>query len=174
VLPSASAHAGAKARSRSLLRQSFDEREEDLKHLLSFEGSVHLLRGSDLSTVMRRRGHIFADSRGSASTYNLSESVRHLDAFISHNWSVPRFQKYLCLALHFNLRLAVVAAFLATAALGALNSLGLLPTVRLNFTREDERSLGPRLRGTAQGGVGEEYGGSCLNGDQGCGDKAAT
>uniref|UniRef100_A0A7S4SBS6 TIR domain-containing protein n=1 Tax=Alexandrium monilatum TaxID=311494 RepID=A0A7S4SBS6_9DINO len=88
-----------------------------------------LLRGSGAFTVLRRGGRIFKSSEGSAATFELSAPVVRLRAFISHNWSTPRREKYMCLAMYFNWWTASTATLLAAGAMAALTASGLLPTV---------------------------------------------
>eukprot|EP00405_Crypthecodinium_cohnii_P039350 CAMPEP_0206539748 /NCGR_PEP_ID=MMETSP0325_2-20121206/8600_1 /ASSEMBLY_ACC=CAM_ASM_000347 /TAXON_ID=2866 /ORGANISM="Crypthecodinium cohnii, Strain Seligo" /LENGTH=575 /DNA_ID=CAMNT_0054037351 /DNA_START=290 /DNA_END=2016 /DNA_ORIENTATION=- len=98
--------------------------------LVSFDGSEQLLRGVRLAKVMRGCGNIFRNSKGSASTYQLSESVSSITYFISHNWAIPRVAKYLSLAFKFNMYLAMSAGF-ASLALGfGLGIAGLLPVMQ--------------------------------------------
>ena len=57
----------------------------------------------------------------------MSWEVSHIDAFISHNWSVSRATKFLCLCFVFNLDaalLAVGAAYAVAAAAGLLGFRG--------------------------------------------------
>ena len=49
--------------------------------------------------VLRRRAELLANSSGSATTYQLSQEVDHLPAFISHNWSVSRRKKWVALSV---------------------------------------------------------------------------
>ena len=73
----------------------------------------NLLRATRLVAVLRRGARILRNSSGSASTYMLSEKTSEIDYFISHNWSVSRLQKFLALAIHFNLGVATSVALLA-------------------------------------------------------------
>jgi len=88
-----------------------------------------LLRGSGAFQLLRRGGQIFKNSEGSAATFNLSAPVVRLKAFISHNWSTPRRDKYMCLVMHFNWWAAFAVTFLVAGALTALTGLGLLATL---------------------------------------------
>jgi len=81
-------------------------RQSMYPELVTFQGCEDLLRGSPLTTVLRRQGTIFRTSVGSASTYALSAKVGRIDAFISHNWSVARYLKFLSLADHFSFDIA--------------------------------------------------------------------
>eukprot|EP00927_Polykrikos_kofoidii_P046833 TRINITY_DN40960_c0_g1_i1.p1 TRINITY_DN40960_c0_g1~~TRINITY_DN40960_c0_g1_i1.p1 ORF type:complete len:640 (-),score=89.15 TRINITY_DN40960_c0_g1_i1:79-1998(-) len=78
----------------------------EVRDLVTFDGCEHILRGTSLAVVLKSCGSILANSKGSEHTYSLSEVVRILDAFISHNWSVPRYQKIIALNLHFNFNIA--------------------------------------------------------------------
>lgn len=103
----------------------WDTSMESCMHFRGLEQQT-LLRASFLSTVMRRSATIFADSKGSAATYELSHPVHHIDAFISHNWSVPRLDKFLCLALIFNQLYAWVAVLTFQIVVGVCYYLGIL------------------------------------------------
>eukprot|EP00929_Paragymnodinium_shiwhaense_P039382 TRINITY_DN20685_c0_g1_i17.p1 TRINITY_DN20685_c0_g1~~TRINITY_DN20685_c0_g1_i17.p1 ORF type:complete len:200 (-),score=36.44 TRINITY_DN20685_c0_g1_i17:540-1139(-) len=67
-----------------------------------------LLRGTDYVEVLRRCGRILRSNEGGEKTYSLSKPLDQLDAFISHNWSVPSLTKFLALALHFNAAFAAM------------------------------------------------------------------
>ena len=82
-----------------LSQQSFDL---DVLELLTFDGCEPLLRHSELSDVMRRRGNIFGSSLGSAATYGISKQVNVIDAFLSHNWSVAQSKMFTALCFHYN------------------------------------------------------------------------
>eukprot|EP00927_Polykrikos_kofoidii_P053221 TRINITY_DN4748_c0_g1_i1.p1 TRINITY_DN4748_c0_g1~~TRINITY_DN4748_c0_g1_i1.p1 ORF type:complete len:586 (+),score=51.17 TRINITY_DN4748_c0_g1_i1:43-1800(+) len=77
-----------------------------MSYLVTFEDCRHLLRGVHLSFLLASFGSIFSSSIGSCDTYSLSSVVQQLDAFISHNWSVGRWKKYLTLCVHFNFDLS--------------------------------------------------------------------
>jgi len=101
-----------------------EDMDEALRLALSFEGQAHLLRASRLSSVLHCGAKIFANPVGSAETYALSQKVTAIDAFLSHNWAVLRRDKFLCLALHFSFRSAVIAALVACALTAAASKLG--------------------------------------------------
>jgi len=88
-----------------------------------------LLRGSGAFTVLRRGGRILESSEGSAATFELSAPVVRLGAFISHNWSTPRRDKHMCLAMYFSWWHACVVTFLVACALTALTASGFLPVL---------------------------------------------
>uniref|UniRef100_A0A7S4VNB8 Uncharacterized protein n=1 Tax=Alexandrium monilatum TaxID=311494 RepID=A0A7S4VNB8_9DINO len=88
-----------------------------------------LLRGSGAFTVLRRGGRIFKSSEGSAATFELSAPVVRLRAFISHNWSTPRRDKHMCLAMYFSWWHACVVMLLVACALTALTASGFLPAL---------------------------------------------
>lgn len=110
---------------------NIDDLDPLVQKLVSFKGSLHLLRASRLTTVMWRGAAIFLQAAGSEATYALSEEVTAITAFISHNWSVPRSSKFFCLALHYNFHLALVVAILAMVVIGALTLAGRLPLIVL-------------------------------------------
>jgi len=92
--------------------------------VVSFEGHKDLLRASRLSLVMSLGAAIFTTGEGSAETYTLSQQVTAIDAFLSHNWAVSRVKKFLCLTLHFNIRIAVLAAVSTLAVVAFADSQG--------------------------------------------------
>jgi len=78
---------------------------------------------------------------GSASTYALSAKVVRIDAFISHNWSVGRYLKFLSLADHFSFDIAASCTLVFMAFGGLVSTTGALPyitdlswTYRVGFT----------------------------------------
>jgi len=102
---------------------------DNLDHLVSFDGHEHLRRGVRLGRIMRGAGKIFKNSKGSSKTYELSQKVETIDFFISHNWAIHWGLKYLALAFKFNMHLAILAGF-TTLGLGILLSVtGVLPTL---------------------------------------------
>jgi len=86
----------------SLRKASTQELSAVETALLTFEGQDQLCRGSRLTDVMGRCGKIFANAAGSALTYDMSQPTPSIHTFISHNWVVGRFQKWMCLGFHFN------------------------------------------------------------------------
>lgn len=113
--------------------------------LVSFEGRTDLLRGSRLSSVMRRGAAILSSPAGSAATFDLSEEVTAIATFISHNWSVPRARKFFCLALYFNFRSALLVAVGSTIAIAAATSQELLPRVVIDAGRVEPGMCGTVL-----------------------------
>eukprot|EP00929_Paragymnodinium_shiwhaense_P011698 TRINITY_DN11781_c0_g1_i2.p1 TRINITY_DN11781_c0_g1~~TRINITY_DN11781_c0_g1_i2.p1 ORF type:complete len:757 (-),score=140.16 TRINITY_DN11781_c0_g1_i2:446-2716(-) len=121
------------------LVSSFSERT--LK-ALSFDDEG-LLRASRVANVLHRCGSVLRDSTGSMETYSLSETTSRIDAFISHTWSTPGFDKFLVLALHFNCRAAVVSALLSCIGCLLVSSLNKFPQPRLKLTGDGgEETLG--------------------------------
>lgn len=116
----------------SALRDSMDvDLTDNLAHevfrIATFGGQEHLLRGTRLFSVMRGCGKLFASSKGTERTYAMSENTICLDAFLSHNWSVPRWKKFVALAYIFNLSAACGVALLLALAIGVTTGLDLLP-----------------------------------------------
>lgn len=101
--------------------------DPQLAELVSFSGCESLLRGSHLTNILGRFGSIFATSEGSAETYALSRQVAGIDTFISHNWATSRWQKYSCLAFHFNFAFAVTATTMCMGAITVLTAVAILP-----------------------------------------------
>jgi len=102
--------------------------------LLGEEAS--LLRGIPMNSVLSSFASKLADTRKSSGdqlffgddlTYQLSHQVPALDIFLSHNWSVVRWKKFIALALYCNLQAATVAAFLCALLCFALQAADVLP-----------------------------------------------
>jgi len=122
---------GSRLPSKKRMKKEADARA--FQHLTSFEGCPELLRGTPLHVVMRRQAAILQDSSGTDETWKLSKTVSgRLNAFISHNWSVPRRKKFLCLALHFNIRSAVIVAGVYLLLVTLLHGWGIIPLVEVN------------------------------------------
>lgn len=105
---------------RSASRQ-VDLRDKMIASLLSLDGCEHLLRASPLPHILWNFGAILSSSSGSAATYRLSCEVQVISHFISHNWAVGRFPKFIALIYEFNFDraaaiTAVVSCFLGLAA----------------------------------------------------------
>lgn len=96
-------------------------------HLTTFEGCPELLRGTLLIRVLKHQGRILLSSVGSAATYDLSHIVLRLDGFISHNWAVPRWPKFLALSYHYNVKIAAGITFLIMLAPATATVAGVLP-----------------------------------------------
>ena len=92
--------------------------------LVSFQGCAELLRASRLYTLLSCCAAIFESNEGSAETWVLSKQVQRIDFFVSHNWVVKRMKKFLCLALHFNLRSALLAQVVTMVAIVAARGPG--------------------------------------------------
>ena len=65
---------------------------------------------------------LLSSAAGSAATFELSTPTDHLEAFISHNWSVGRGRKWLALLLHYNFSAALVCGILIAAVLCVVSS----------------------------------------------------
>lgn len=95
--------------------------DEAVSAVVSFSRDEEdLLRASRLYAVLGRCSKILSQARGSAETYALSEQVKAISVFISHNWAVARSKKFLCLALYFNMPWAVGATFVLVAVIALL------------------------------------------------------
>eukprot|EP00928_Gymnodinium_smaydae_P053971 TRINITY_DN37828_c0_g1_i1.p1 TRINITY_DN37828_c0_g1~~TRINITY_DN37828_c0_g1_i1.p1 ORF type:complete len:614 (-),score=119.80 TRINITY_DN37828_c0_g1_i1:38-1879(-) len=97
-----------------------------VKQSLCFE-DAELFRGVPIDSVLHRCARVLDGRPCTAEHYELSAPVDHLDAFISHNWSTSRHEKFLALAMHFNLGIALASAALASTVAFALTAKGLLP-----------------------------------------------
>lgn len=93
---------------------------------ITFSTSVEA-RGMRLGLLFRCLGTVLRDSSGTEATFCLSQPAEVLHAFISHNWSVNRFDKFIALSLHFNLHFAVVYLLLVLAIAAALVITGYNP-----------------------------------------------
>jgi len=98
-----------------------------MMHLTTFEGCPELLRGTLLAKVLKHQGRILDSSGGSAATFGLSKVVLRLDAFISHNWAVPRWPKFLALTYYYNFKAAAAITFLVLLIAAFATAAGVLP-----------------------------------------------
>mmetsp|Transcript_141133 Transcript_141133/g.450831 ORF Transcript_141133/g.450831 Transcript_141133/m.450831 type:complete len:619 (+) Transcript_141133:60-1916(+) len=103
--------------------------DSDVLELVTFTGCEELLRASHLVTVLQHQGRIFRSSAGSAATYQMSQETDRIGTFISHNWSVPRYKKFVALTFHFNFDISVVISSAIALGVGAGNCIGALPVV---------------------------------------------
>ena len=110
------------------------------EHCAVFSIRADVLRGVPPGAVLRRSARLLDNSAGSEATYQLSEPVDHLDAFISHNWSVHRSKKWLALSLQYNLPMAWVGGLLTATILAIATACGLLPVslVQTGFMERPE------------------------------------
>ena len=60
-------------------------------------------------------------------TYSMSRPVEKIDVFLSHNWSTPRLQKFLTLAVRNNFCSAFILAVFTLTFSFVMTALGLLP-----------------------------------------------
>lgn len=116
---------------------SAKDRARHVGSLLHFENE-EICRGSRLTYILHTGGSIFADSGGSAATYELSEQVDTIDAFISHNWSVPRWKKFTILSMYFNYVPAVVLSLMVMLTLFILTVTDVLPQFEFNGAESDD------------------------------------
>lgn len=113
---------------RIVVRASTGNVPASISDLLTFSDCPSMLRASRLSRVMRGGAALFKNSTGSAHTYELSQVVTIIDAFISHNWVTARWKKYLVLALHFNTGVALLVQTAVMVVLATATYLGILPS----------------------------------------------
>eukprot|EP00928_Gymnodinium_smaydae_P024245 TRINITY_DN19678_c0_g4_i1.p1 TRINITY_DN19678_c0_g4~~TRINITY_DN19678_c0_g4_i1.p1 ORF type:complete len:611 (-),score=84.33 TRINITY_DN19678_c0_g4_i1:193-2025(-) len=133
----------------SLMPTISEVNRQAVRHLTLEDES--LLRGIFVTDMLRDRARIMADhDEWAARSYGFSSPVDHIDAFISHNWSTPRRQKFLTLAYHFNAIPAALAASAAALVALILTLLGVLPVFpehgELNLNRHV--GFGCQLLGT--------------------------
>ncbi|CAE8616336.1 unnamed protein product [Polarella glacialis] len=69
-----------------------------------------LRRGVDVTKVLRRFGKLFKHSVGTEEDYQLGQEVHEVSAFITHNWSLNRWKKYMALCYYFH----IVPAFVVS------------------------------------------------------------
>ena len=145
VDPTDTSKSTAKVSQQVIAAMSEQEREEYEMAEMSVElvrmttisaDEAAVLRGCPTHNVMHRLGHVLADPGGSALTYNLSEQVLGIDEFISHNWSVKRWIKFLVLAYHFNRKKAAVLLVIFSLIGSALTVNGAIPVYKPKGTSE--------------------------------------
>eukprot|EP00929_Paragymnodinium_shiwhaense_P098880 TRINITY_DN6039_c0_g1_i1.p1 TRINITY_DN6039_c0_g1~~TRINITY_DN6039_c0_g1_i1.p1 ORF type:complete len:534 (+),score=43.01 TRINITY_DN6039_c0_g1_i1:284-1885(+) len=113
----------------------------ELVHKVTSLPNPTLLRGAPYWQVLRAQGRVLRDSQGSAASYSLSRTVPHIDAFISHNWSVPATTKFLTLTLYFNVAFALSCSVLVGCAIAVATSYGLLPIFELSCSPEKSTGI---------------------------------
>ncbi|CAE8624010.1 unnamed protein product [Polarella glacialis] len=69
-----------------------------------------LRRGVHVTKVLRRFGKLFNHSVGTEEDYQLGQEVHEVSAFITHNWSLNRWKKYMALCYYFH----IVPAFVVS------------------------------------------------------------
>jgi hypothetical protein len=106
-----------------------DEARRAAADLTTLNGDV-LLRGIGINKALHGFGMLFKQATGSASTYNLSETVESLCIFLSHTWSTPRSWKFLTLSLQFNTVVALIGLISCDIVVWAL-----FATERLQWLR---------------------------------------
>uniref|UniRef100_A0A6U6UP35 Uncharacterized protein n=1 Tax=Zooxanthella nutricula TaxID=1333877 RepID=A0A6U6UP35_9DINO len=107
------------------------------QQVLSFDDPA-LFRGTRATTVMRCWGRVLGERLLNAKEhYELSECVDHVDAFLSHNWSTPRHEKFLGLAVLFNLRAAVYSAAVTSVLCFLCTAAGLAPTIQTSHAGDE-------------------------------------
>eukprot|EP00931_Biecheleriopsis_adriatica_P063416 TRINITY_DN38403_c0_g1_i1.p1 TRINITY_DN38403_c0_g1~~TRINITY_DN38403_c0_g1_i1.p1 ORF type:complete len:544 (-),score=81.64 TRINITY_DN38403_c0_g1_i1:14-1645(-) len=99
------------------------------RECLSLE-DPELLRATPAAEILRARGSLLKDSKGSAETFEKSMQVEQIDTFISHNWSTPAMQKWMVLSIHFNFTLAVSVSCLCMTASFILTVAGFFPCIK--------------------------------------------
>ncbi|CAE8611749.1 unnamed protein product [Polarella glacialis] len=71
-----------------------------------------LRRGLDVTKVLRRFGKLFNHSVGTGEDYQLGQEVHEVSAFITHNWSMNRWKKYMALCCYFHIVPAFVVSLI--------------------------------------------------------------
>eukprot|EP00928_Gymnodinium_smaydae_P021650 TRINITY_DN18470_c0_g1_i1.p1 TRINITY_DN18470_c0_g1~~TRINITY_DN18470_c0_g1_i1.p1 ORF type:complete len:517 (-),score=57.77 TRINITY_DN18470_c0_g1_i1:10-1560(-) len=96
--------------------------------ITTFGDCPQLLRASHLNSLLRKGGAIFANSKGSASTYLLSHCIESINTFISHNWSVDRFWKFIALSYYFNQWSGILCFVLLVSVCGIPSAMNVMPS----------------------------------------------
>eukprot|EP00931_Biecheleriopsis_adriatica_P054325 TRINITY_DN31956_c0_g1_i1.p1 TRINITY_DN31956_c0_g1~~TRINITY_DN31956_c0_g1_i1.p1 ORF type:complete len:1112 (+),score=105.83 TRINITY_DN31956_c0_g1_i1:101-3436(+) len=110
-----------------VLPEEDEEEEEDCQAGKPYV-QTRLSRGISCWHVIDGFGKVFAGSKGSDSDYSRSSQVLGIDSFLSHEWSIGRYSKFLALCFHLNLHHAVVASMLVLIICFVLALMGQLPT----------------------------------------------
>ncbi|CAE8593798.1 unnamed protein product [Polarella glacialis] len=71
-----------------------------------------LRRGVVVTKVLRRFGKLFTHSVGTEEDYQLGQEVHEVSAFITHNWSLNRWKKYMALCCYFHIVPAFVVSLI--------------------------------------------------------------
>mmetsp|Transcript_55454 Transcript_55454/g.121323 ORF Transcript_55454/g.121323 Transcript_55454/m.121323 type:complete len:719 (-) Transcript_55454:209-2365(-) len=108
-------------------KESLADPEDPLGQLVTFQGCEELRRGTALSVLLSHGGQILASSKGTDETFRMSEPKDHIDDFVSHNWSVHRFYKFLVLVYHYQRDTSALVPALFLLGLGVATVLFDLP-----------------------------------------------
>eukprot|EP00929_Paragymnodinium_shiwhaense_P031176 TRINITY_DN17533_c0_g1_i1.p1 TRINITY_DN17533_c0_g1~~TRINITY_DN17533_c0_g1_i1.p1 ORF type:complete len:578 (-),score=39.22 TRINITY_DN17533_c0_g1_i1:246-1979(-) len=124
------------------------ERTHTLERSLSSTVAPKILRGVELTEVMSGFGKHWASISANPDDYELSTPTPELDAFISHDWCTPRWQKYLALSMIFNGPAACMWGVGASVVAGCLQVFMLLacgvdsePALALSYSLDEEGQL---------------------------------
>eukprot|EP00928_Gymnodinium_smaydae_P034174 TRINITY_DN24287_c0_g3_i1.p1 TRINITY_DN24287_c0_g3~~TRINITY_DN24287_c0_g3_i1.p1 ORF type:complete len:511 (-),score=49.07 TRINITY_DN24287_c0_g3_i1:108-1640(-) len=107
--------------------------EREVNKLVNFEDCPNLLRATGRNNILACSGSILGSNRGCDDTFALSDPVTRIDFFLSHNWCVPRFFKFITLTFYFYVGHALTAAMLSCVLIGGLYVSDMLP---IEKTRE--------------------------------------
>jgi len=115
------------------------------QHLEGLEvSSPELLRAAPARLLLRRLGSIFSVSEGSADTFDMSQPVELIDAFLSHSWKSKGWLKTVALMYRVNLVRAVVVGLVVHALVHGLDHAGLtflIPPVTPGYMFDGEQLL---------------------------------
>lgn len=114
---------------RSTLASRVSKFSYEVCQLVTFTGCQGMLRATPLNTILRGGANLFSDSHGSEETYFLSAPVEQIEWFISHNWAVSRFNKFIALAFHFNFDIAAIFTVVLAMLAGVASAVGWMPHV---------------------------------------------
>ncbi|CAE8593950.1 unnamed protein product [Polarella glacialis] len=92
-----------------------------------------LCRGVDVTKVLRRFGKLFNGSAGTEEDYQLGQEVHKVSAFITHNWSLNRWKKYMLLCCHFHIVPAFVVSLVVHLLFFVLVLADKLPLIRADY-----------------------------------------
>jgi len=98
-------------------RQASPDESETEPHKVRWRSLIMtnetLLRSTSDFTVLRCFGRVFRDYPEDFDTFTLSDVTHKLHVFISYNWAMPQWLKFMALAFHFNHKAASAAATVA-------------------------------------------------------------
>jgi len=92
-----------------------------------------LLRTMHVEDLLRGFAWVLGSSDCGEEHYKLSRPADRANEFISHNWSTPRADKFLSLALHYNFVPAMLFAAAAAIITFVLEFQGILPCIHKEF-----------------------------------------
>ncbi|CAE8627651.1 unnamed protein product [Polarella glacialis] len=92
-----------------------------------------LCRGVNVTKVLRHCGNLFNHAAGTEEDYQLGQEVHEVSAFITRNWSLNRWKKYMLLCCHFHIVPAFVVSLVVHLLLFVLVLADKLPLIRADY-----------------------------------------